>query len=176
MFYSPHSLLATFQFTGLQLSLLACYFNLVGVRGLQWTRFIWWVRDNILLWLDLFQTLYVLDVDMDRCTQPTHPVKVLDCDSISQAKEKILDAIYKNAPFSSRPPKVGLDLGEFMMPCGNSVGGETLERKMKILCFLVVSEAKMCNQISKNIAAELDFFFSDSQMIQSVIRIDYQIK
>ena len=56
--------------------------------------------------------MYVLDVDMDRCTQPAHPVKVLDCDTISQAKEKILDAIYKNAPFSSRPPKEELDLGE----------------------------------------------------------------
>ncbi|XP_025108035.1 plexin-A4-like isoform X2 [Pomacea canaliculata] len=55
-------------------------------------------------------TLYVLDVDMDRCAQPAHPVKVLDCDAISQVKEKILDAIYKNAPFSSRPPKEELDL------------------------------------------------------------------
>jgi hypothetical protein len=49
---------------------------------------------------------------MDRCTQPAHPVKVLDVDTISQVKEKILDAIYKNAPFSSRPPKDDLDLGE----------------------------------------------------------------
>lgn len=49
---------------------------------------------------------------MDRCAQPAHPVKVLDCDAISQVKEKILDAIYKNAPFSSRPPKEELDLGK----------------------------------------------------------------
>ena len=62
-----------------------------------------------------FQTLYVLDVDVDRCTQAAHPVKVLDCDTISQVKEKILDAIYKNAPFSSRPPKDDLDLGEYSM-------------------------------------------------------------
>ncbi|XP_076447874.1 plexin-A2-like isoform X2 [Babylonia areolata] len=61
-------------------------------------------------------TLYVLDVDVDRCTQPAHPVKVLDCDTISQVKEKILDAIYKNAPFSSRPPKDELDLVLFDHP------------------------------------------------------------
>ncbi|XP_076468728.1 plexin-A2-like isoform X2 [Babylonia areolata] len=61
-------------------------------------------------------TLYVLDVDMDGCTQPSHPVKVLDCDTISQVKEKILDAIYKNAPFSSRPLKEELDLVMFDHP------------------------------------------------------------
>lgn len=42
----------------------------------------------------------------------THTVKVLDCDTISQIKEKILDAMYKNAPFSSRPAKEDLDLGK----------------------------------------------------------------
>ena len=30
-------------------------------------------------------------------------VRVLDCDSISQVKAKILDAVYKNTPFSLRP-------------------------------------------------------------------------
>ena len=55
--------------------------------------------------------LHVMDIDVDRCSQPAYPVKVLDCDTISQVKEKILDAIYKSAPFSSRPPKEELDLG-----------------------------------------------------------------
>ncbi|CAL1531518.1 unnamed protein product [Lymnaea stagnalis] len=54
--------------------------------------------------------LHVMDVDVDRCSQPAHPVKVLDCDTISQVKEKILDSIYKSAPYSSRPPKEELDL------------------------------------------------------------------
>lgn len=54
--------------------------------------------------------LHVMDIDVDRCSQPAYPVKVLDCDTISQVKEKILDAIYKSAPFSSRPPKEELDL------------------------------------------------------------------
>ncbi|XP_076307717.1 plexin-A2-like isoform X1 [Tachypleus tridentatus] len=38
------------------------------------------------------------------------PVRVLDCDTISQVKEKALDAIYRNTPFSQRPVKENLDL------------------------------------------------------------------
>ena len=38
------------------------------------------------------------------------PIKLLDTDTISQAKEKILDALYKNTPFSRRPPFFELDL------------------------------------------------------------------
>ena len=39
-------------------------------------------------------------------------IKLWDCDSISQVKEKILDAIYKNAPVSSRPQISEVDLGK----------------------------------------------------------------
>lgn len=53
------------------------------------------------------QTVQVTDPD----EQQVHQVKVLDCDSITQVKEKILDAIYKNTPFSHRPAKDDLDLG-----------------------------------------------------------------
>ncbi|XP_048252946.1 plexin-A2-like isoform X3 [Haliotis rufescens] len=55
-------------------------------------------------------TLNVLDMDSYAEQKQTHTVKVLDCDTISQIKEKILDAMYKNAPFSSRPAKEDLDL------------------------------------------------------------------
>lgn len=37
-------------------------------------------------------------------------VKVLDCDTISQVKEKAIDAIYKSMPSSQRPSKENLDL------------------------------------------------------------------
>ena len=37
-------------------------------------------------------------------------VRVLDCDSISQVKAKILDAVYKNTPFSLRPTVDEVDL------------------------------------------------------------------
>ncbi|MCL4117747.1 UNVERIFIED_CONTAM: hypothetical protein GTU68_062946 [Idotea baltica] len=38
------------------------------------------------------------------------PVKVLDCDTISQVKEKSLDAIYRYFPYSQRPRREELDL------------------------------------------------------------------
>lgn len=41
------------------------------------------------------------------------PVKVLDCDTISQVKEKSLDTIYRATPYSQRPRKDDLDLGMF---------------------------------------------------------------
>jgi len=59
----------------------------------------------------LFQTVRVTDPD----GQQEHQVKVLDCDSITQVKEKILDAIYKNTPFSHRPAKEDLDLGNLTL-------------------------------------------------------------
>ena len=39
------------------------------------------------------------------------PVKVLDCDTISQVKEKMLDVIYKATPVSNRPALTSIDLG-----------------------------------------------------------------
>ena len=39
------------------------------------------------------------------------PIKMWDCDSITQAKEKILDALYRNTPVSKRPQLTAIDLG-----------------------------------------------------------------
>lgn len=44
-------------------------------------------------------------------TQPV-PSKVLDCDTITQVKEKLLDQVYKGTSFSHRPHAESLDLGE----------------------------------------------------------------
>uniref|UniRef100_A0A8D0NAJ4 Sema domain-containing protein n=1 Tax=Sus scrofa TaxID=9823 RepID=A0A8D0NAJ4_PIG len=38
------------------------------------------------------------------------PVKVLNCDSITQAKDKLLDAVYKGIPYSQRPKAEDMDL------------------------------------------------------------------
>lgn len=38
------------------------------------------------------------------------PVRVLDCDTISQVKEKCLETIYRNTPWSQRPRRDDLDL------------------------------------------------------------------
>lgn len=40
-----------------------------------------------------------------------HSVRVLDCDTIGQVKDKILDSIYRHTPHSSRPSSNDLDLG-----------------------------------------------------------------
>lgn len=40
------------------------------------------------------------------------PVKVLDCDTIAQVKEKALDTIYRAVSYSQRPRKEDLDLGK----------------------------------------------------------------
>lgn len=42
--------------------------------------------------------------------------RVLDCDTISQVKHKILDALYRNTPFSLRPSIHEVDLGEYIRP------------------------------------------------------------
>nr|XP_020836830.1 plexin-A1 isoform X2 [Phascolarctos cinereus] len=42
---------------------------------------------------------------------PEIPVKVLNCDTITQVKEKLLDAVYKGVPYSQRPKAGDMDLG-----------------------------------------------------------------
>ena len=56
-----------------------------------------------------FQSLRVLDYNR---SGQEYQVRVLDCDTISQVKEKILDHIFKATPYSSRPAKDDLDLGK----------------------------------------------------------------
>ncbi|XP_047364074.1 plexin-B [Vespa velutina] len=51
-------------------------------------------------------TLHVVQDDLDEKIQ----CKVLDCDTISQVKSKILDALYKNTPFSLKPSVHDVDL------------------------------------------------------------------
>ncbi|MGH0169148.1 UNVERIFIED_CONTAM: hypothetical protein FKN15_059657 [Acipenser sinensis] len=49
-------------------------------------------------------------VNPDNENSPEIPVKVLNCDTITQVKEKILDAVYKNVPYFQRPRAVDMDL------------------------------------------------------------------
>uniref|UniRef100_A0A672LP66 Plexin-A4-like n=1 Tax=Sinocyclocheilus grahami TaxID=75366 RepID=A0A672LP66_SINGR len=57
-----------------------------------------------------YKTLVVNCLHPDNEKSPEVQVKVLNCDSISQVKEKILDAIYKNVPYSHRPKASDMDL------------------------------------------------------------------
>lgn len=52
-------------------------------------------------------------VNPDNANSPEVPVKILNCDTITQVKEKILDAIFKNVPCSHRPKAADMDLGEW---------------------------------------------------------------
>ncbi|KAL4594068.1 plexin-A3, partial [Arapaima gigas] len=38
------------------------------------------------------------------------PVKVLNCDTVTQVKDKLLDAVYKGIPYSQRPQAEDMDL------------------------------------------------------------------
>ncbi|XP_035376101.1 plexin-A2-like isoform X2 [Electrophorus electricus] len=57
-----------------------------------------------------YKTLTLSCVNPDNENSAEIPVKVLNCDTITQVKEKILDAIYKNIPYSQRPCAVDMDL------------------------------------------------------------------
>ena len=47
---------------------------------------------------------------VQRELEEAYQARVLDCDSITQVKSKILNAVYKNTPFSLRPPVAEIDL------------------------------------------------------------------
>ncbi|KAJ3603142.1 hypothetical protein NHX12_030885 [Muraenolepis orangiensis] len=58
-----------------------------------------------------YKTLTLSCVNPESENSPEIPVKVLNCDSLTQVKEKIMDAIYKNMPYSQRPRAGDMDLG-----------------------------------------------------------------
>ena len=55
------------------------------------------------------QTIYMSGLDPQGDNMDI-PVRVADCDAISQVKEKALDTIYRAFPYSQRPKKEDLDL------------------------------------------------------------------
>nr|XP_036875317.1 plexin-A4 [Manis javanica] len=57
-----------------------------------------------------YKTLVLSCVNPDNANSPEIPVKILNCDTITQVKEKILDAIFKNVPCSHRPKAADMDL------------------------------------------------------------------
>lgn len=58
------------------------------------------------------QQIFCNNMEMMPMHTENVPVKVLDCDTIGQVKEKCLDTIYRNIPSSQRPRKDDLDLGK----------------------------------------------------------------
>ncbi|XP_022105359.1 plexin-B-like isoform X2 [Acanthaster planci] len=68
------------------------------------------LSDDKLLTEEVEYREMVLTVIVNDADGETKEVKVLDLDTISQVKEKILDAIYRNQPYSSRPSAHQVDL------------------------------------------------------------------
>lgn len=58
------------------------------------------------------QPIFCNNIEMMPTNTENVPVKVLDCDTIGQVKEKCLDTIYRNIPSSQRPRRDDLDLGK----------------------------------------------------------------
>lgn len=65
---------------------------------------------QVSLLLCVVQTLNCVNPENENA--PEIPVKVLNCDTITQVKEKLLDAVYKGVPYSQRPKAGDMDLGE----------------------------------------------------------------
>eukprot|EP00094_Tigriopus_californicus_P013015 TCALIF_12585-PA protein Name:"Similar to plexB Plexin-B (Drosophila melanogaster)" AED:0.06 eAED:0.06 QI:0/0/0/0.75/0/0.25/4/0/1650 len=53
---------------------------------------------------------HIICLVLQRDLEDAYEIKVLDCDSISQVKRKILDQVYKSTPFSLRPTILDVDL------------------------------------------------------------------
>lgn len=49
---------------------------------------------------------------MDYKGKPMTKCRVLDCDTITQAKEKMIETMCRNIPYTQRPRAADLDLGK----------------------------------------------------------------
>lgn len=58
-----------------------------------------------------YQTLHCVNPENESAPEVT--VKCLNCDTITQVKEKLLDAVYKGSPYSQRPKASDMDLGNY---------------------------------------------------------------
>lgn len=70
------------------------------------------LRDwGLMLYPSCPQTLNCVNPENENA--PEVPVKGLNCDTVTQVKEKLLDAVYKGVPYSQRPKAGDMDLGEY---------------------------------------------------------------
>lgn len=103
-------------------------------------------------------TLHIVQEDLDEKIQ----CKVLDCDTISQVKSKILDALFKNTPFSLRPSIYEVDLewrhgrqghltlqDEDLTTKTVAVGGGASWRRLNTLAHYGVKESAVMSLISR---------------------------
>ena len=67
------------------------------------------LEESLLLQFSIF--LQILNIDLNGNIDKKIPVSVLDCDTITQVKQKCITAIYKNKPASEVPTPPELELG-----------------------------------------------------------------
>ena len=65
--------------------------------------------NSFCFYLFFHQTLHCVNPENENSPEVT--VKCLNCDTITQVKEKLLDAVYKGSPYSQRPKASDMDLG-----------------------------------------------------------------
>ena len=67
------------------------------------------LEESLLLQFSIF--LQTLNIDLNGNSDEKIPVSVLDCDTITQVKQKCITAIYKDKPASEVPTVHELELG-----------------------------------------------------------------
>uniref|UniRef100_G3TRA0 Plexin A1 n=1 Tax=Loxodonta africana TaxID=9785 RepID=G3TRA0_LOXAF len=68
-----------------------------------------------------YKTLTLNCVNPENENAPEVPVKGLNCDTVTQVKEKLLDAVYKGVPYSQRPKAGDMDLEGRQGPMGRII-------------------------------------------------------
>lgn len=58
-----------------------------------------------------YQTLHCANPENESAPEVTF--KCLNCDTVTQVKEKLLDAVYKGSPYSQRPKASDMVLGNY---------------------------------------------------------------
>ncbi|RZC36560.1 plexin-B [Asbolus verrucosus] len=112
-------------------------------------------------------TLHIVQDDLDEKIQ----CKVLDCDTISQVKSKILDALFKNTPFSLRPSIYEVDLewrhgrGGHLTLQDEDLTTKTVGswKKLNTLAHYGVKESAVMSLISRQNDSVAGMYFNNSQ-------------
>ncbi|CAG2205779.1 PLXNA [Mytilus edulis] len=96
------------------------------------------IAEEKLLKMRIEHQSFTLQIDLNGNSDKRYPVKVLDCDTISQVKQKCCEQIYKNNPSSKIPHNDELSLGKMARRRAGKLTladiDNTNERKNGLLC------------------------------------------
>ncbi|XP_033645766.1 plexin-B-like [Asterias rubens] len=135
------------------------------------------LSDERLLTEDVEFREMTLTVIVNDADGETKEVKVLDIDSISQVKEKILDAIFRNKPYSTRPSAKEVDLEWRSGKAGhiilqdvdpNSPNLEGWKRVGTLKYFHVPNKSKMALVSAQAMSSQSSNFYSQESAYANV--------